>query len=309
VPAPTLGGAAKLGADVMRLVEDVKTTTSQPGMTPTLFYFDIIGILWPVRCLLHMKGVEHRLVSFGMEEWVGQGMGLKYEPGVTPQDPTLPFAALKWAFNGGTVPRYVDEHVDLNDSIAIQLYLARKHGMVGDGSMQDELRVLEAMNYAYNSLFHWSGLFTADWKPLHQDEHSWDASAESFTQQQGFGYQGKLLGFRRLLEQNNKGLPKGKDSGFLAGKELTMADLHAYNVLANWFKPYDRDQFVSEFPDLDRYLRRVAAAHEGIADYVRTQQEPTTWFPAPIGPRFKHRLITPEELEGIVELPPQSAPH
>merc|ERR1711998_727827 len=66
---------------------------------------------------------------------------------------------------------------------------------------------------------------------------------------------------------------------------------------------YDRDQFVSEFPDLGRYLRRVAAAHEGIADYVRTQQEPTTWFPAPIGPRFKHRLITPEELEGIVELP------
>jgi len=223
--------------------------------------------------------------------------GYKYEPGVRPQDPALPFAALKWAFKGGSVPRYVDENVDLNDSIAIQLYLARKYGMLGDGSMQDELKVLEAMNYCYNALFHWSGLFTADWKPLHQDECGWNVAAESFTEQQGFGYQGKLLGFRRLLEQNNQGSPSGDDAMFLTGKHLTMADLHAYNVLVNWFKAYDREKFANEFPDLDRYVHRVAAAHEGIADYIRTRQERTTWFPAPIGPRFKHKLITPEELD------------
>ena len=83
------------------------------------------------------------------------------------------------------------------------------------------------------------------------------------------------------------------------GKSLTIADLHAYNILTNWYKSFDRTVFTSEFPDLDAYVQRVAR-DERVADYIRTKQEPTTWFPAPIGAALMHRLFSEGTLDFLL---------
>ena len=81
---------------------------------------------------------------------------------------------------------------------------------------------------------------------------------------------------------------------------LLAACLHRY-------KAFDRERFTSEYPDLEAYIQRIAAL-PAVSDYIRTKQEPTTWFgyrfPHIVGP-LGHRLTTPEELEGLTELAPK----
>ena len=69
------------------------------SVLPQLFYFNIIGIGFPIRCLLHCAGVDYKYVDFGIEEWWGGGFGLKYAPG-TGVGPLL-----KMKFPAGTIPR------------------------------------------------------------------------------------------------------------------------------------------------------------------------------------------------------------
>ena len=57
----------------------------------------------------------------------------------------------------------------------------------------------------------------------------------------------------------------------------------------------------------EAYIQRIAAL-PAVSDYIRTKQEPTTWFtyrfPQIIGP-LGHRLTTPEELMGLTDLAPK----
>ena len=57
----------------------------------------------------------------------------------------------------------------------------------------------------------------------------------------------------------------------------------------------------------EAYIQRIAAL-PAVSDYIRTKQEPTTWFayrfPHIVGP-LGHRLTTPEELEGLTDLAPK----
>ena len=70
--------------------------------------------------------------------------------------------------------------------------------------------------------------------------------------------------------------------------------------------------FFSEVParwscGQEAYIQRIAAL-PAVSDYIRTKQEPTTWFgyrfPHIVGP-LGHRLTTPEELEGLTDLAPK----
>jgi hypothetical protein len=69
----------------------------------------------------------------------------------------------------------------------------------------------------------------------------------------------------------------------------------------NWFKAFDREVFSTELPRLDAYIQQIAE-QRGIADYIRTLQEPTVWFQLP---EVAMRLTSPEELQGLVSLPNQ----
>jgi glutathione S-transferase len=105
------------------------------------------------------------------------------------------------------------------------------------------------------------------------------------------GYRRNLRGFERYLAANPHG-----DSGFMVGSRLSIADLHAFNVLCNWYKAFDPERFVGDHPLLDAYLHRIAAV-PGVTDYMRTRQEPTTWLPIP---PLGVRLTTPADLDGLI---------
>merc|ERR1711908_146564 len=141
--------------------------------------------------------------------------------------------------------------------------------MCGSG-IREEKQVCEVMNYSYNAIFQWSGIFTADARLLVSNKDEWDWQYAKY-----FGpseppapggevslFRQKLFGFLNFLNRST--------GEFIVGDKLTMADLWAFNVLCNWFKASARDIFTAEFPDLEAYIVRVAACAK-VADYIRTK--------------------------------------
>ena len=108
----------------------------------------------------------------------------------------------------------------------------------------------------------------------------------------GNGYRNHLDGFVRYLNANPA------DSGFMVGKRLSVADLHAFNALANWYKSFDREVFSAEYPSLDAYIERIATI-PAVTDYIRNHQEATTWIPVP---EIGIALTTPEETLGLTSV-------
>ena len=69
---------------------------------------DIIGILWPVRALLHIANIEYDYIEVRFTEWVGLDWS-----GTQVGD------KLKKLFRNQHVPRYVDSEVDINQSLVM----------------------------------------------------------------------------------------------------------------------------------------------------------------------------------------------
>ena len=42
---------------------------SAPSAKPTLVYLDVMGIGWPIRCLLHLAEVDDEFVEMSLIEW------------------------------------------------------------------------------------------------------------------------------------------------------------------------------------------------------------------------------------------------
>jgi glutathione S-transferase len=82
----------------------------------------------------------------------------------------------------------------------------------------------------------------------------------------------------------------------MVGSRLSVADLYAFNILCIWYKAFDREMFVEQYPRLDEYIIRIAAS-PGIRDYIDRIQEPTTWFELP---EIALKLTTADELKGLV---------
>lgn len=247
---------------------------------PVLVYFDIIGICWPIRCLLHLKDVDYELVQVPAPVWA-------YRDAAGRQ-------VLPACFRNDRMPLYVDPDVSLTQSNVIMIYLAEKHDLFGDGAAQ-RYAVMEVMAHAYDALFHWGGLFQVNVRMNTPDEVV-AARLQAFMGEGSWGllsdgYRRNLEGFQRYLDAN-----PDRDSGYMVGSRLTIADLHAFNVLCNWYKAFDPERFVGDYPRLDAYLQTVASV-PAVADYISTRQEPTTWLPIP---PFGLRLTTPEELHGLV---------
>ncbi len=264
---------------VAELTAQVHKLSEQTVAKPSLVYFNIIGICWPIRCLLHLKEIDYDLIQVSIQHWVyldSQGK----QP-------------LKACFRNGHIPLYVDGEVNLNQSNLIMMHLGEKHGLIGDNH-KEKLAAMEVMAHAYDALFHFSGLFQTNIKIGIPDD-VFTARLEAYMGNGAWGvlsngYRNNLDAFERYLDANTA------DSGFMVGTRMSVADLHAFNVLCNWFKAFDPMKFVQQYPRLDEYIHRIASIPH-VEEYIRKGQEPTTWFELP---EIALRLTTPGELEGLV---------
>ena len=267
-----------MNQEVAALCRRIRDLTPASVERPTLVYFDIIGIAWPIRCLLHLAAVDHELVQISIFQWFERD-----EQGRQ---------ALKGVFTNGHVPLYVDEEVSLNQSQIILTYLAERHGMDGQ-TARERLAVREVMAHAYDALFHCNGMLSVTIRNGLSDEIA-EARLGAFLGEGEWplvsdGYDNHLRGFDRYLSANPA------SSGFFVGHSLTVADLHAFNVLCNWYKAFSPARFVEDYPRLEDFIQRIAAI-PGVTDYITHEQEPTTWFPLPT---VAMRLTSPAELEGL----------
>lgn len=265
-------------SDIDGLVDRIGSLSSATVSKPTLVYFDIIGIAWPIRCLLHLKEVDYELIQISIRQWA-----YRDEAGKQP---------VKEAFVNGHVPLYLDPDVRISQSLPLLQYLAEKHGMMGH-SVQEKFRVLEIMNHAYDALFHFNGLLPVN-ITIGIDEENAGRRLESFMGRGQYGlatngYDAHLKGFSGYLADNASG------SGYFVGDDLTIADLHAFNLLCNWYKAFDRERFAA-YPELDAFIQRIAQI-SGVADYIENKQEPTSWFRLP---QVAMRLTSEEELQGLL---------
>ena len=271
-----------LEARVEELVAFIDALRPETASLPTLVYFNIIGIAWPIRCLLHLKQVEYSYVPISIQEW-----SFRSSDGCQ---------ILKNAFSNGHVPLYVDQDISLNQSTLILKILAHKHGLMGSDDAQ-ALQIESVLAHCYDALFSWGGILPVNVRLNIPDEVA-QARLNAFMGDGVWGlatngYRSHLDGFMNILEANPSG------SGFLVGERLSAADLSAFNVLGNWYKAFDRQVFADEYPLLDDYIHRIAA-DPAIASYIREIQEPTLWFELPT---VALRLTSREELEGLVDLP------
>ena len=270
--------AEELEGRALAMAERINELSEAPVDQPTLVYFDIVGIGWPIRCLLHLADVDYELVQITIFEWIYR----------TSDGTQL----LKSRMRNGHLPLYVDADVCLNQSNVILAYLGEKHGMMGD-SQQEKLSVMEVSAHAYDALFHWSGLLQVNARVNTPDDVV-AARLDAFLGNGSWGvvtdgYHQNLDAFKRYLDANSSG------GDFIVGSKLSVADLHAFNVLCNWYKAFDRERFVAEYPRLDTYVNRIASVPK-VAEYIRVHQEPTVWLPIPPAGL---KLTTPEDSLGL----------
>jgi len=268
-----------LQARVNALCDKIRSIQPHTVAKPTLLYFDIIGIAWPIRCMLHLGDIDYDLVQISIFEW-----GQRDAAGVP---------LVKRCFRNGHVPRYVDADVDLNDSRLIMNYLAEKTGLMPE-RRDATFTVTEIIGHGYDAIFGFTGMLPVMIRlGIPEDVVAQRLDAYMGRGHWGIvtnGYHGNLQVYRDYLAANTS------DSGFMVGDALSVADLHAFNVLCNWYKAFDRDAFVTAFPDLDAYVRRIAAIR-GVREYIDRHQEATTWF---AWPDAALRLTSPGELAGLV---------
>jgi glutathione S-transferase len=267
------------GEQARELAKRISDLSPETVDKPVLVYFNIIGICWPIRCLFHLKDIDYELIQIPIDVWAQPSPGGDL--------------LLRSSFRNGHIPLYVDPQVCLNQSTVIMPYLAQKHDLLGD-SEGEKYAILEVMAHAYDALFHWAGLLQVIAKPNIPDE-TVEARLQAFL---GNGTWGLLSnGYHRNLQAFEQYLSANSDtrSGFIVGSRLSIADLHAYNVLCNWYKAFDRSLFTQRYPRLDDYVRQIAALPK-VDEYIMDHQEPTTWLPVP---SLGIRLTTPEELAGL----------
>ena len=268
-------------ARVSALAERLDALMTAPVAKPTFVYFDFVGIAWPIRCLLHLARVDYELVQISFPEWLTRGA----------DDESI----LKKRLRNFHLPLWVEGDLRLTQSTVISLHLAERHDLVGD-SPAERLAAQEVVAHAYDALFHWNGLFPVN-ATVGVPEDVARARVDAFLGQgswglSGNGYRRNLDAFERYLEANPS------ESGFIVGERLSVADLHAFNVLCHWYKAFDPPRFRDAHPRLDDYVERIATL-PGISDYIRNVQEPTIWIPLE---GFGLKLSRAEEARGLTSV-------
>lgn len=124
-----------VAVQVRQLTAQIRNLTGPVVTRTSLIYFNIIGICWPIRCLLHMKDIDYELIQVSIQQWFyidSQGK----QP-------------LRTCFRNGHLPLYVDGEVNLGQSNLIMMHLGEKHDLIGDNHLE-KLAAMEVMAHAYD---------------------------------------------------------------------------------------------------------------------------------------------------------------
>lgn len=264
--------------EIESLYKQVASLAAGNANKPTLIYFDIIGIAWPIRCLLKIKHIEFDDLKIPVPAWL-----YRSEDGRQP---------IKEACKGLHIPMYMDAEIVITQSLVIMEHLAEKYGMLGDSALE-KTQIKEIMCHCHDALFHFCGMLPAS-VTMGIDENTVKQRKNAFMGKGMWGlttggYHTNLKGFENYLKRN------ASDSGFMVGNRLSYADLHSFNVLCNWYKAYDREAF-SKYRLLDEYIHRIARITE-VNNYIEESRGQTTWLPMP---EAATNLTTTEELEGLI---------
>ena len=265
-----------LERETLALQQRLKSLSSSSVEKPTLVYFDIVGIAWPIRVMLHLRDIDYELIRISLPQWAQTDANGK--------------SLLKACFTNGHLPLYVDSEVELNQSALVIEYLADRYGFLPSAGVERTM-ALEVMGQAYDALFHWNGMLPVNIRIGMSDEEAQKRLAAFM----GEGVYGLSTdGFRLNLNAFQRYLAKS-ESEYFVGDSLTAADLQSFNVLRNWYKAFAPDVFQSEYPRLDGFVRHIEGLPE-IRAYIENSQEPTTWFQ---WPQAALRLTDAEELRAI----------
>lgn len=172
--------------------------------------------------------------------WQCEEMGLPYEIETVSFPPGAAYRAKNPL---GSVPFLEDDGVAINESVAIMLYLAQKYGptplLPGNGDPR-LARVLQLTVFGETSIGGvLNPLMEAHFGAPDADKRNWSVLAMESRVEQALGYVVGLLG----------------DEPYLAGAELTLADICVSTTLGIW-----RGALGKSLPDaLVTYRERLAA--------------------------------------------------
>jgi len=166
-------------------------------------------------------------------------------------------------FAFGQLPAYIDGDLHLVQTQAIARYLARKHKLYG--ANDKEAAHIDVVTEGFVDLL--TDAFKTYFGP------DFDGNSPKFAEGNLTKH---LTNLSALLVKNNKG------DGFFVGSTLTLADIAAFAVLADFIKPVYPDVF-KKFSHLNGLLDRVAAS-PNLKAYLHSDRRPKAALPASILP-------------------------
>jgi glutathione S-transferase len=146
----------------------------------------------------------------------------------------------------GQVPAIEDDGFALSESMALNLYIAKKYGKgLYPGDLRDEAKAWQWSFFAATSLERPMGLFVANRYVLAPDKRNEAVAQEN------------LEAVKRPLAALDAALAK---SSYLLGKDFSVADLNVAAVLyGGWFNKHDFSATPNVKAWLDRCFARPAA--------------------------------------------------
>ena len=182
--------------------------------------------------------------------WMAHELGLDFtqEPGMDPQG--TPSDGLLEANPMAQVPAIDDDGFQLSESMAINLYLARKHGLLAPTTLEDEAQTLRWSFWAMTAVE--PGLMAVLKSVLGVLGVTKDMDAAKAA----------LAELARPFNVLNMALDQ---RDYLLGDEFTVADLNVASVLS-WARLAGAD--LSDYPNVEAWLERclsrpAAAAAQG----------------------------------------------
>jgi glutathione S-transferase len=207
-------------------------TASADAHLPRLTYFDVRGRGEVIRLILEATATPYRERRIGVQQWAAV-------------KPTMPF---------GQVPLYEEGDLQIPQSHAIYRYLARKHGLYGQGE-REHVRcdiVEEAFVDAQNTLG------TLFWNARFQELR---AEFERTT------LVDLLTRLERLFILNESG------RGYWVGSTLSYVDFCAWHFL-DYVRPFSQPT-LERFEVLFAFKQRIEALPR-IAAYLASERRPRT---------------------------------
>lgn len=178
--------------------------------------------------------------------WMAHELGLEFEhvPGLSPA--TGPSSALLAANPMGQAPAIDDDGFALSESMAINLYLAKKHGQLAPANLADEAQTLRWSFWAMTAVE--GTLLDVLLKGRGLMGHEKDPAA----------VKAGIETLQRPLRVLNAALA---DRSYLVGDAFSVADLNVASVLS-WTQPAGVD--LGEFPNLAGWLGRCLSREAAV---------------------------------------------